>query len=240
MANRYAKSFEREGKRYYRGKSGKAIPITTSPARYQEMAKNPDQRASVPTKYLPTGLRQQREMNTRLNTPVGAGTNVTVRDVSREAKADANVRYGQAEGDLGQAMARQQARQNMIPSYMDQYRQQLSQAQQRTQQAYAQAQATMQGLGSGLGGAQMDPSDTAGIQREQQAQAIRQQGIVGNASLLAGQAANTDARFNSDIANVGLRLVEELTREAGERSKLDRQKQDLSREKGSYTVIFDR
>lgn len=233
--NRYAKSFKRGGKRYYRGKSGKAIPLASSPARYGEMAKDPNRRADVPSRYLSAEHRRQREMNARLNAPVGAGTDVTNRDVAREARVDANVRYGQAEQDLRMLQARQSARQQVVPQYMDLYRQQLAQAQQRTQMAYQAAQQQMAGLGQALGQGAPGLSHPESALREQQAAAVRQQGAGSLAALSAAQGANTDARFNSDIANVGLRLVEELTREAGRGRELDEKGQQLAREKGEFT-----
>lgn len=236
-------------KRFPKGKA-KPKAKESRTARYRRLSGDPRTRAAVPSQYLSSEHRREREMNARLNAPVGAGSSVTNRDVAREARADANVRYGQSEAELRNQYARSVMQQQRLPQYMDAYRAQLNQAKTQAQQAYAQAAQNARGLAGAVsntaGDAQMVQQmqaeaaqrggsvDPNALNTAVQAAAVRQAGGNSLGALADVQGANTGVMYDRDIATTGLRLIEELTREAGEQNRVNRSKVQLLGEKGEY------
>lgn len=236
-------------KRFSKGKA-KPKAKESRTARYRRLSGDPRTRAAVPSQYLSSEHRREREMNARLNAPVGAGSSVTNRDVAREARADANVRYGQSEAELRNQYARSVMQQQRLPQYMDAYRAQLNQAKTQAQQAYAQAAQNARGLAGAVsntaGDAQMVQQmqaeaaqrggavDPNALNTAVQAAAVRQAGGNSLGALADVQGANTGVMYDRDIATTGLRLIEELTREAGEQNRVNRSKVQLLGEKGEY------
>lgn len=213
---------------------GRPMPAESRTQRYKRLAKAPGTRASVPSQYLSPEQRRQREMNARLNQVVGPGSTVTNRDISRQASQDANVRYGGAEQELASQLGRSVITQQRVPGYMEAYRQQLQAAKAATQQAFAQAQQQMYSNAQQAGVGAAGVTDPGQQQIEAQAAAVRQQRASTLGDVASVQGANSAAGFNSQIANVGLRLVEELAKEAGNQNEIGRKKLQVASEKGQY------
>lgn len=242
-------------KRPSRGKRGGKRPNPpreSREARYGRLAQNPNTRASVPDEYLSPEHRRVREMNRRLNTPVGGGTNATYRDVAREAQADANVRYGQQEGEIRSQFGRSAVQMNRLPAYMEQYRAALAQAQQQAQATYAQAAAQARGVGAQdaantaqgqsalVGQMQADAAQRGGsVDPALLQQAIQAAGVRQGRSEIQGQymdalGAGESSFYGRGQSNIPLRLIEELDKERGVQNELERSRRQLLGEKGEY------
>jgi hypothetical protein len=206
----------------------------------------------VPDQYLSPEQRRERLMNRRLDSPVAEGVRTTNRDVAREARADANIRYGQQEGDLRNQYAKSAVQMTRLPAYMESYRAALAQAQQQAQGAYQQAAAQARGVGAqdAAGTAQSQAGIVSQMQADAAArggsvdpallqQAIDAAGVRQGRSEIQGQymdalGAGEQSFYGRGQANIPLRLVEELNRERGVQNELDRTGRQLAGEKGEF------
>lgn len=179
-------------------------------ARVRKLAANPNTRASIPEKYLPERYRKQRSLNARLNSPIAEGSNLTVRDAARLAKAAGQVRYGGEAGELSEGLRTTQQRQQQVPGFYDTYRQWIQSAQQQAQNAYGVANQQLQGLQGATGAVQAQP---------QLAQAQQQAGVTGGivdpeaqnrAAMAAAVRQAGIGSAGAQLANVGFGAQQQL------------------------------
>lgn len=265
---RYSDPFQRRGKTYRRRLSdGKAIPVQggaaapssdsakpseSQAARYARLANNPATRASVPDKFLSPDQLRQRRMNQRLAMPVAEGSNLTMRDLSREANSDTTLRYAQAEGELARQLRDSQAAEQRLPTFIEAYRKALADAQTNTAAAYNKAAQGSQAMGQAdtqqtaadsaaqlaeatkdaqTRGASVDPEM---LKRSVDAAAVRQANANTVADLSRAQGANSTNYYASVQGNLPLKLQEQVSQERGRRSDIQSKIKDLLLEKGAF------
>src|SRR3954469_4467045 len=121
---------------------------------------NPGLRSKLPASMLPANLRQQRETNARLATPITPGSSTTERDLANAAQAATTTRYGPQARSLTEQQGIAKQTQRDTGSFYDQYLANLAQHaanvagfQQGAQQGMAQVAQGITGL-AGSEGAQ--------------------------------------------------------------------------------------
>jgi hypothetical protein len=203
--------------------------------RVAKLIQNPGTRSKVPDQYLPPALRQQREMNARLNAPVVQGSSLTNRDVSRSATAGAEVKYGepirQGQSSIGQS---EQAGKDMA-GYFDDYQRKVAEAQGATAQIGKDTTAAISGLAGAFG-----TPDTAGLSAGNAADAgnaaaVRHAILSNLGAVQTAQAGNANTYANQ-MANVvvpGQKLSAQASA-AGKTQSLREQLAGLLKEKGTY------
>lgn len=224
--------------------------------RAKRLAKNPNTRASIPTKYLKgfagaDKLRAQRALNQRLNQPIFRGASMTNRDLARQAKALTEVAYGPQRRALSQQLQQIANLRQAVPGWFDQYRQTLENLRAQTQassQALAdqvrqlqagndrnvgQEQVELLRQQAATAGTQIDPSL---VERAVQAAAVRS-GLLGDAAAQIQGRGQADATYLGTLAALSQqRQASELARIAAQQMGLLGQQRDLEREAGMYDV----
>jgi hypothetical protein len=217
---------------------------------------DPGLRSKLPSSMLPANLRQQRDTNARLATPIVPGSSMTEGALANAAQAATTTRYGPQERSLTEQQGIAQQTQRDTGSFYDQYLADLAQHAQNVtafQQGANQAlQQTAQGI-TGLSGAegaalQQQANQTAvpGVApagnlapMASDAAAVRQAmiGTFQAQQALQGANANTYADTQARVVGPGQKLSAQA-QAAGRTRDVGKQIQSLRDEEGAFNQQF--
>jgi hypothetical protein len=219
--------------------------------------RDPGLRSKLDPSQLPAAMRQQREMNTRLNAPITPGSSMTERDLANAAGAATTVRYGPQEDQLGQQLGVAQQTQRDTGSFYDQYLADLRQHSSNVAAYQAGAQAALGQTAAGITGL----SGAQGAELQAQAnQAAAQQGVTPAENLapmlsdaaairqsligsfqaqqaLQGANANTYADTQAHDVGPGQKLAAQA-QAAGRTRDVRKQVENLKSEEGAFNQQF--
>jgi hypothetical protein len=179
----------------YHGKKLTELKGAERAARIKQLVSNPAIRKLVPTADLPSSYRHQRELNTRLNSPIVEGGTTTQRDLAHSREAAVTTQFGP------NAVGAYQQREKDTGGWYDQYLAELAKHQQNVQGFGQEAQGQVANLGNVQGPAGSTPQD-AGVQATAgQADAVRKSLLGAMQGQLAGQGASANT-YADTLANV--------------------------------------
>jgi hypothetical protein len=217
---------------------------------------NPGLRAKLPSSMLPANLRQQRETNTRLATPIVPGSSMTEGGLANAAQAATTTRYGPQERSLTEQQGIAQQTQRDTGSFYDQYLKDLAQHaanvagfQQGAQQGMAQVAQGITGLAGSQGAAlQQQANQTAvpGVApagnlgpTASDAASVQQQMIAAFQAQQAqtGAADSSYADAQARVVGPGQKLAAQA-QAAGRTRDVGKQIQSLRDEEGAFNQQF--
>lgn len=215
-------------------------------ARYAKLEKDPNTRAAIPTKYLSPRYRKVRELNARLATPVTPGSTMTEGDLARRAKAETDLKYGDAERIARTTVAEAQGKARVVPDYFAQYRATLDRARQALDAERQAVVGNAENIAAAAGAnqaqsaitqaGQFSGADMGQVQQEA-AQAAANRGSLGGsardvlAASYAGRAGVLDTARTSGVEG---RLAQAVREAEGNLTKAISDRQALSKERGDY------
>lgn len=215
-------------------------------ARYAKLEKDPNTRAAIPTKYLSPRYRKVRELNARLATPVTPGSTMTEGDLARRAKAETDLKYGDAERVARTTVAEAQGKARVVPDYFAQYRATLDRARQALDAERQAVVGNAENIAAAAGANQAQPAITQAGQfsgadmgqvQQEAAQAAANRGALGGsardvlAASYAGRAGVLDTARTSGVEG---RLAQAVREAEGNLTKAISDRQALSKERGDY------
>jgi hypothetical protein len=194
----------------YHGKKLTELKGDARAARIKQLLSNPGTRKLVPEADLPSSYRAQRQLNTRLNAPIVAGSSTTNRDLAHQREAAVTTQFGP------NAVGAQQFRETQTNAWFDEYQRQLAQHRANVQGFGEQAQGQIANLGNVTGPAGSAPQDAGNQDVAGKAAAIRGALLGAQKGQLAGQgaAANTYADTLANVVAPGAK-VQALSQAAG-------------------------
>jgi hypothetical protein len=194
----------------YKGKKLADMHGAERAARIKQLLANPGTRKLVPDADLPSSYRAQRQLNTRLNAPIVAGSSTTNRDLAHQREAAVTTQFGP------NAVGAQQFREKQTNAWFDEYQRQMAQHRANTAADQAQEQAQIANLGNVQGPPGSAPQDPGNQDVAAKAQAIRSTllGAQKGQLLGQGQAATTYADTLANVVAPGQK-VQALSQAAG-------------------------
>jgi hypothetical protein len=199
----------------YKGKKLAEMHGAERAARIKQLLASPGTRKLVPTADLPTSYRHQRELNTRLNSPIVQGGTTTQRDLAHSREAAVTTQFGP------NAVGAYQQREKDTGGWFDEFQRRIEQFRQNEQGYGQQADAQVANLGNVQGPAGSTPQDAGVADDAKKAAAVRSAILGAMQGQIAGQsrAANSYADTLANVVVPGQK-VQALTQARGATDEL--------------------